>query len=147
MDLSRQHQMVFALCCCERMLPSFRDFAEDDGWEDATVLNRAVDRLWDAVLGNELSDKEQRTWQKTVSSLALSEKTSKSRFLGIAVNTASAVWYTVDFQKDAKASQLRDIARWSLRYAKEWYNITSDFNLSRNFEESDIQLKAITPRE
>lgn len=56
--LGLRHKVAFAGACCERMLPSYKAFANEAGWGDFTRLRSAVDRVWELVDGVALEFEE-----------------------------------------------------------------------------------------
>jgi uncharacterized protein YjaG (DUF416 family) len=50
-QLGGEHRMVFAASCCERVVPAYEAFSQEDGWGDSRPLREAVDAVWAAVEG------------------------------------------------------------------------------------------------
>jgi uncharacterized protein YjaG (DUF416 family) len=54
--LSARHQLAFALCCCERLYPSYQAFVAFHQVQDR--IRPILDRLWQHVLGHEMTEME-----------------------------------------------------------------------------------------
>src|SRR5262249_35383805 len=53
--LRRDHRIVFAASCCERLFPNYLAFYEAEGWGDPKILRSALDEVWSHALGKHLS--------------------------------------------------------------------------------------------
>ena len=48
--LSKWKQLVFMVCCCERMFPNYVIFANETGWGQKELIRRALDTAWTLLL-------------------------------------------------------------------------------------------------
>jgi uncharacterized protein YjaG (DUF416 family) len=126
--LSHQHQLLFACCCCERVIPNYRDFAEDQGWEEVGLLEQVMKRLWAAVNGKDLSDTEINAISEKVDSMAPDEDACQSWFLGAAQDAATMVLACLEFHAERQKDSLEEIANYALESVKEWILLASDYN-------------------
>ena len=56
--LGERQRVVFAACCCERMLPAYENFSREDGWGDPRPLRDALERVWASANGKPVDAKE-----------------------------------------------------------------------------------------
>ncbi|NLE37283.1 MAG: YjaG family protein [Pirellulaceae bacterium] len=138
--LSHQHQLLFACCCCQRMVPNYRDFAEDEGWDDAGLLERTMDRLWTVVGGSKMDSVELTELIATIDSLPLNDATCKSWFLGMAQDSATALYQCLQFHATNERQSLDHVAGLALGVIKEWFSLVSDFNPA-GYCESDVDFR------
>jgi len=59
-QLGGEHRIAFAASCCERLLPAYEAFSNEDDWGDAGVLREALDAVWSAVPGSGLDEGDAR---------------------------------------------------------------------------------------
>lgn len=64
--LPRLHRLAFIASCAERVLPFYEAFARQDGIQEHYILRRALDVVWNAVVGMGIS---QRRYDEIESSL------------------------------------------------------------------------------
>jgi uncharacterized protein YjaG (DUF416 family) len=50
-QLGGEHRMVFAASCCERVVPAYEAFSQEDGWGESRRLRDAVEAVWAAAGG------------------------------------------------------------------------------------------------
>jgi hypothetical protein len=53
--LSKWKQLVFMVCCCERMFPNYVIFANETGWGQKELIRRALDTAWTLLLAGRSS--------------------------------------------------------------------------------------------
>lgn len=58
--LGGEHRIVFAASCCERVIPAYEAFSQEDGWGDPRPLREAVDAVWAAAEGARLEPNDAR---------------------------------------------------------------------------------------
>jgi uncharacterized protein YjaG (DUF416 family) len=59
-QLGGEHRIVFAASCCERLLPAYEAFSNEDGWGNPSMLREAVDAVWAALPGSRLDEADAR---------------------------------------------------------------------------------------
>ena len=137
--LSARHQLLFACCCSERVVPVYRNLAEGEDWDAPAFLDGIMEKLWGHVEGRPIPAAEAEALGKKV--LALTpEGSSESNFLGMAQCAAGAVWYCLELTMKADEKALKGVASVPLEVAKEWIYMVSDFDPTG--EARDFQLCA-----
>lgn len=63
---SQQQRTTLAVAMAERWLPAYESFSEENEFGDAAVLQRAVQSVWDCILGQTLTSKERRLHNQAV---------------------------------------------------------------------------------
>ena len=63
---SREKRIALAAAMAERWLPVYESFSEEEEWGDPETFERAVQSVWDCVLGNKLTRKEHRRHKERV---------------------------------------------------------------------------------
>ncbi len=117
--LSARHQLLFACCCSERVVPVYRDLAEGEGWDDPAFLDGIMEKLWAHLEGKAIPAAEAEALRKKVLALTPHEESSESNFLGMAQCAVGAVWYCLELTMKADEKALKGIASVPLEVAKE----------------------------
>src|ERR1044072_546109 len=55
---SHQQRIALAAAMAERWLPVYESFSEEEDWGDPSILQRAVEAVWNCALGKELTRKD-----------------------------------------------------------------------------------------
>lgn len=63
---SREKRIALAAAMAERWLPVYESFSEQEEWGDASTFQRAVQAVWNSVLGHTLTPKDLRLHKKRV---------------------------------------------------------------------------------
>jgi hypothetical protein len=63
---SREQRIALAAAMAERWFPVYESFSEQEEWGDPSAFQRAVQSVWNCVLGHTLTDKDQRLHKKRV---------------------------------------------------------------------------------
>lgn len=138
--LSRKHQFLFACCCCERLLPNYRDFAEDEGWEEPAFLEDILSTLWERVVKGSLSSEEAQAIRDKIMLLPLAEDTCHTWFfLGMAQQATTAVCQCTVVGSIGSEEALRHVAVLAVEATREWLAIVTTYNTSPD-EDVDIDL-------
>lgn len=64
---SPAQRIALAVSMAERWLPAYKAFSKENQWGAPVTLERAVQSVWNCVLGHELSRKDRQLHQKRVS--------------------------------------------------------------------------------
>ncbi|MBV9124239.1 MAG: DUF416 family protein [Planctomycetes bacterium] len=90
--LSKSHQLAFALCCCERLYPGYQALVSVLHIQD--LLGPFLGRLWQHVLGQEMSEPEIAQGMAALRSIPLGKPESCAHF-SEAVDALDAVFLTL----------------------------------------------------
>src|SRR5688572_13097645 len=63
---SREQRIALAAAMAERWLPVYESFSEQEEWGDASTFQRAVQAVWNSVLGHTLTPNDLRLHKKRV---------------------------------------------------------------------------------
>ncbi len=61
-----EKRIALAAAMAERWLPVYESFSEEEDWGDPSILQRAVEAVWNSALGKKLSPKDQKLHQNRV---------------------------------------------------------------------------------
>ena len=61
---SPEQRIALAASMVERWLPIYQSFSEDEEWGDPALFERAVQSVWKCVLGDELTPKDRKRYEK-----------------------------------------------------------------------------------
>ena len=64
---SPEQRIALAASMVERWLPIYQSFSEDEEWGDPALFERAVQSVWKCVLGDELTPKDRKRYEKQLS--------------------------------------------------------------------------------
>lgn len=54
-QLSKQKQLAFGLFCCERLLPNYIIFSQENNWGDIIILRESTLKVWSVLSGLKLT--------------------------------------------------------------------------------------------
>jgi uncharacterized protein YjaG (DUF416 family) len=121
-QLSQAHRAAFAAACAERLFPAYLHFSQTAQNADPDKLRAALNRLWDDLTGNPMSELELRATAKECEALVPSEEEESSDEQPYGEDAAAALAYALEAR--FKGSQE---AAWSARRAYEALDHFVDF--------------------
>jgi uncharacterized protein YjaG (DUF416 family) len=114
-QLGGEHRIVFAASCCERLLPAYETFSNEDGWGDPGVLRRAVDAVWAAVRNSRLDEDEVRRLRGELEDQVPDlDDPFTSVFAAPAQNAAIAVVHCVECGRSGSVEHAGQVADFSI---------------------------------
>jgi len=63
---TREKRIALAAAMAERWLPVYESFSEEEDWGDPSILQRALDAVWNCALGKKLTTKDQKLHKNRV---------------------------------------------------------------------------------
>ena len=63
---SREKRIALAAAMAERWLPVYESFSEEEGWGNPPAFQRAVQSVWDCVVGHKLSAKDHKRHKERI---------------------------------------------------------------------------------
>jgi uncharacterized protein YjaG (DUF416 family) len=63
---TREKRIALAAAVAERWLPVYESFSEEEEWGDPSILQRAVEAVWNCALGKKLTAKDQKLHKNRV---------------------------------------------------------------------------------
>ncbi|MDY6784825.1 MAG: DUF416 family protein [Cyanobacteriota bacterium] len=96
-ELPLLHRIAFVASICERMLPIYNIFAQQEGWGDPKLLRKAMDEVWQILQEKPVDEEAVRQLVKDCEKAAPhSDYVTQSRFDFEAQNTCSAICATLE---------------------------------------------------
>jgi hypothetical protein len=135
--LSFQHQLFFACCCCERVISTYRDVAEDEGWEEekAGLLECAMEQLWAAVHGKEIPPAQVESLHERIDSVMnwLNERKCHWQFTALGILAGAAVFSCLDFYLQRNTRTLEETVQIPSSLVEHWLDWVSNYNPQESF--------------
>lgn len=126
LNLHFKSQVIFAASCCERLLPFYFAFSKVENWGNPTLLQNALDKIWEiAKTGHFSSDELTDIAQFCEASIPDSED-FKSPYTGLAQNACIAVCATLDFCISSDVPILVSIAQTAFETVESYLDIVND---------------------
>jgi uncharacterized protein YjaG (DUF416 family) len=127
--LSLNHRILFALSCCERLLPNYLIFYKHHSWGEPKVLRYALDRVWSVLNGDEIVEEIENLIQKC-DEVTPDTEDFDSIFVSPALDAASSVMLILEFVKNHSVEKVLEIASLSRdtvdMYIQELENMDSN---------------------
>jgi len=108
--LSLLHKIAFGASCCERLLPNYKLFVDNEGWGDFSYLENTLDKLWSYVSGRQITLNEVEILSKKCYELTPDSEDFGSVLVSYAIDAGVAVFETLLCCLDNEAQHLVDIA-------------------------------------
>jgi hypothetical protein len=102
-----QHRLAFALCCCERLYPSYQALV--DFLKTRDLIRPILDRLWTHVLGQDLHETEVEQGMALCSSIPFGEE-GCSEYVQGAIDAVGAVYNTLRSCKEYNLDNVVSVA-------------------------------------
>ena len=126
MDLQFRSQVVFAASCCERLLPFYFAFSKVEKWGNPTLLQNALDKIWEIAKTEQFSSDEITTIAQFCEASIPDSEDFKSSYTGLAQNASIAVCATLDFCTSIEVQILVNVARTSYEAVESYLQIVND---------------------
>jgi hypothetical protein len=108
--MSRVQQMAFAAACCERLLPNYRTFSEDENWGDWEALRTALDAVWRVIEGESLTETTIDQMREAVSAATPTPGSSfSSDYTSAALDASAAVLELLGMCADGEAAHAIEV--------------------------------------
>lgn len=127
-DLSRltfQKQIVFAASCCERLLPFYFAFAKIENWGNPTLLQNALDKIWEITQTEQFSNEEISILSQYCATSAPDSEDFRTPYTYQAQNVCIAICYIFDFCQTRDISCLSRVARVSWEAVEMYLQIVN----------------------
>lgn len=104
------HRIAFAASICERMLPIYQTFSQQEGWGNSVVLIEALDEVWQILQGKPVDEPKIRQLIEDCGNAAPhSDYVMKSRYDFEAQLTCSAIRSTLEACSDCNSQHFIDV--------------------------------------
>jgi hypothetical protein len=109
-ELPPFHRIAFVASVCERMLPLYNVFAQQEGWGDPASLRKAMDEVWQVLQGKPVDEPKIRQLIENCGNAAPhSDDVMQSRYDFEAQLTCSAVCSTLEACIDCTSQHFIDV--------------------------------------
>jgi uncharacterized protein YjaG (DUF416 family) len=106
------HRVAFAASICERMLPIYELFSQEESWGDSTVLRNALDEIWQVLLKKQADAEKIEELTKACDQQALHADYVRHSDLNYeAQQTVSAVCFTLEACLEPTSIKVLDVAQ------------------------------------
>lgn len=106
------HRVAFAASICERMLPIYELFSQEESWGDSTVLRNALDEIWQVLLKKQADAEKIEELTKACDQQTLhADYVRQSRLDCEAQQTVSAVCFTLESCLEPTSIKVLDVAQ------------------------------------
>jgi uncharacterized protein len=90
-QMPRLHRVAFCAATCERLLPNYETFAQEEEWGNSQLLRRALDTVWRCALGSQVSERETSDLANECYAAAPEPGDFTSDFVSAALDAANAI--------------------------------------------------------
>jgi hypothetical protein len=106
------HRVAFAASICERMLPIYELFSQEESWGDSTVLRNALDEIWQVLLKKQADAEKIEELTKACEQQTLhADYVRQSQLNYEAQQTVSAVCFTLESCLEPTSRKVLDVAQ------------------------------------
>jgi uncharacterized protein YjaG (DUF416 family) len=109
-QLQPHQQVAVGTACCERMLPAYVKFIDEENWGSIEPLRESLDIAWAMVEGTDSEDDLQRLLRRCEGCTPESEDHS-SLYTSAAQDAVFAVCALVEYMQDRQANRIVDTLR------------------------------------
>lgn len=93
--LPRQHKVVFAASCAERLVPNYRAFYLTEKWGNLNALESGISFVWENVLQKDIDKSAIEVLAEACQQAAPDSETFTTAFTGAAIDAAGTVYYSL----------------------------------------------------
>ncbi|MDB4955077.1 MAG: hypothetical protein JWO36_2646 [Myxococcales bacterium] len=105
-QLPQRHRVAFASSCAERLMPAYQAFSRQSGIGDATALRATLDRLWDDLAGNVMTDTElQREINRSMKLIPPDDEGTTVPYAAAAEDAASALAFALRCRQSGRSQE------------------------------------------
>jgi uncharacterized protein len=106
-----RRRVLFAACCCERLLPNYDAFVAMEKWGDPSVLRLAVDEIWAFLKGHPLHAARVRELLSACDSVTPSTMDFGSLFVSAALDCVVSIMETLECCLDGDPRHSAEVAQ------------------------------------
>jgi uncharacterized protein YjaG (DUF416 family) len=126
LDLPFRCQVVFAASCCERLLPFYYAFSKVENWGNPTLLENALDKIWEIARAEPFSNDELTTITEFCEASIPDSEDFTSLYTSSAQNACIAVCATLEFCMSSDVPILVSVAQMSYEAVESYLQIVND---------------------
>lgn len=112
--LDRTRKIAFGVACCERLLPHYLTFKDEVRWGDEQPLMKALNRVWEHLLGGELTKDEIRTLTNKCESVAPDSEDFESIHTSFAQDATFSVCAVLDYVAQDDVERITQVAAFAI---------------------------------
>lgn len=112
-DLDEPRQLVFGALCCERLLPNYLVFSQEQEWGVMARLRQGLDRVWQHIGGVALDAREAVMLCDEVEAVVPDSENFDSLYVTAAQDACLAVCALYDFIVEPDTQHIADVARFA----------------------------------
>lgn len=124
---SNLQKLAFAASCCERLLPNYAKFQNEENWGDFERLQETLNKIWKMVEKNRITNKEAKELEGKWELVIPDTEDFDSSFTSAALDAATSIYELVMFCSDYSISRILDISTFSLdtvdRHVQDLLNV------------------------
>lgn len=129
------YRIAFGASCCERLLPNYKKFVEEEKWGNYKFLEDTLEEIWSYICGKELIDDRIMMLAKRCYEVTPDADEFSSIYTSFAIDAGGAVYETLRSCLDKGVKHIVDVASFA-RDTVDMYIQETD-----NMDYSDIDFE------
>jgi uncharacterized protein len=104
-NLSKEHKLVFAIACSERLLPFYQRFYETEKWGNLLELKKIVDIIWGEILDHTLPTSQINNLIEQCANICPDTEEFSSPWAAPAMSVCVSIISTLECQLDGSTTK------------------------------------------